>query len=173
MNHFELFDLPVAFQIDQQQLAANYRRLQQAFHPDRFASAGDTEKARVMQKAAQINDAYQTLKSPLRRAEYLLELNGVELTGEQATLQDPEFLMQQMAWRERLDEIADGEEDPHGALEQFGDEIRRYQQQLEERFVQLWQASRWTEAADEVRKLKFVFKMQEELRRVEDSLFQL
>jgi len=173
MNHFELFDLPMTFRIDPQQLAGNYRRLQQVFHPDRFASASDADKVRAMQKAAQINDAYQTLKSPLRRAEYLLSLSGMDVDGEPSTLQDPEFLMQQMEWRERLDEIRCGEVPAEPGLEQFSDEIRSQQQQMESCFVEYWQAGRWSDAADVVRKLKFVTKLQEELRRVEDSLFTL
>jgi len=77
-NHFELFGLPVAFEVDMTRLAETYRELQRALHPDRFANASDRERRLSVQQAARVNEAYQILRSPLRRARYLLELRGVE-----------------------------------------------------------------------------------------------
>lgn len=72
MNHFELFGLVEGFELDTRQLADTYRQLQTQFHPDRFATAPEREQLAAVQRAAQINDAFTTLKAPLRRAEYLL-----------------------------------------------------------------------------------------------------
>src|SRR5690606_10366897 len=105
MNHFELFDIPAQYELDTSELQRRYRQLQQTLHPDRFASAGEREKLRAVQKTSQLNDAYQTLKTPLTRAEYLLTLRGVDIRHEQQTIRDPEFLMAQMEWRERLEDV--------------------------------------------------------------------
>ncbi|MEK6214396.1 MAG: Fe-S protein assembly co-chaperone HscB, partial [Vibrio fluvialis] len=89
MNYFELFGLPTQFDLDGSLLSSQFRELQKRFHPDNFATASERDRLLAVQKAAQINDAHQILKSPINRAEYLLSLNGVELRGEQQTLQDP------------------------------------------------------------------------------------
>ena len=78
-NHFALFQMTPAFAIDAAALDAAYRELQGRVHPDKFANATDTEKRVAMQWATRANEAYQTLKNPLKRATYLCELNGVDL----------------------------------------------------------------------------------------------
>ena len=103
-NHFELFQLPQRFAIDTRALEQAYHRVQSQAHPDKFAHASDAEKRVAMQWATRANEAYQTLKSPLRRARYLCELNGVDLQTESNTAMAPAFLMQQMEWREMLDD---------------------------------------------------------------------
>ena len=95
-NHFELFDLPQTFAIDLAKLDQVYRRLQGEVHPDRFATGSDSEKRQSLQLATQANDAYQTLKSPLLRARYLLQLKGIETLEESNTAMPASFLMQQM-----------------------------------------------------------------------------
>lgn len=102
-SHFELFGLPERFEIDTAALQSAYRRLQAAVHPDRFASAGGTERRIAMQFATQANEAYRTLADPGRRAAYLCERHGVSLQAETNTAMSPGFLMQQMAWRESLE----------------------------------------------------------------------
>src|SRR5690606_36984756 len=97
--HFALFDLQPSFDIDLERLAARYRELARETHPDRFADASAAEQRQALGRAAQLNDAYQTLKSPSRRARYLLGLRGADLPLE-ATVQDPAFLLQQMQLRE-------------------------------------------------------------------------
>jgi molecular chaperone HscB len=108
-NYFELFGLPVAFDVDGQALAERYRELHRVVHPDRYASAGERERRLSMQGATLLNEAFQTLKDPLRRAQYLLRLRGAPEApaGGQVA---PDFLMQQMALREELAEIRGGAE---------------------------------------------------------------
>jgi molecular chaperone HscB len=103
-NHFELFGLPRTFQLDAQALDARYRELQREVHPDRFATASDAERRASMQMATRVNEAYRTLKSPLARARYLLELQGVDLGTETNTAMPAAFLAEQMEWREGLEE---------------------------------------------------------------------
>src|SRR5579872_2769248 len=103
-NHFELFKLPQQFTVDASALDQAYRQVQSQVHPDKFVSGSDTEKRVAMQWATRANEAYQTLKSPLKRASYLCELQGVDLETESNTAMPRAFLMQQMEWRELLDD---------------------------------------------------------------------
>ena len=105
-SHFELFGLPQRFDVDTATLDVRYRELQREVHPDRFATASDAQRRLSMQMATRVNEGYRTLKSPLARARYLLELMGADAEAETNTAMPPDFLMQQMAWREGLDEAA-------------------------------------------------------------------
>ncbi len=112
-NHFELFGLPARFSVDLAKLEARYHELQREVHPDRFAAAPDAERRVSMQLATRVNEAYQTLKSPLKRAVYMLQLRGVDPKFETDTAMPPEFLMEQMSWRERIEA---GSEKPDALL---------------------------------------------------------
>jgi molecular chaperone HscB len=101
---FELFELPTQFDLDRAQLDTQWKALQQQVHPDQFALQGPAEKRLAMQWSVRVNEAYQRLKNPLRRAAYLCELHGAPLLAEDNTSMPAEFLMQQMQWREDLDE---------------------------------------------------------------------
>ncbi len=107
MNHFELLGLPVQYQLDSAHLSSQFRELQRQYHPDKFSTSSERDQLMAVQKAAQINDAYQILKNPVSRLEYLLFLNGIDMRSEQTTMQDPVFLMEQMELRETLEEIDD------------------------------------------------------------------
>jgi molecular chaperone HscB len=169
MNYFELFGLPRQFSLDGSLLSSQFRQLQMQFHPDKFASASERDRLMAVQKAAQINDAYQTLKNPISRAEYLLAEHGVEIRGEQQTMQDPMFLMQQMELREELESIASSA-DPETALFDFETKVSKmFKQQLADVEHELEQAD-WPQAADRVRKLKFIAKLKHEIELVEEKL---
>jgi len=103
INFFTLLQLPEAFVIDLETLHQNYQSIQKNIHPDRFATFDDEAKLESIKKTAQVNDAYQTLKSPIRRAEYLLQLKGINIHDEKYTAVPQDFLMQQMEWREELE----------------------------------------------------------------------
>ncbi len=104
-NHFTLFKLSPVFNIDTVALEKNYRTIQSASHPDRFVSATPAEKLQSMQLATLANEAYQTLKNPASRAQYLLSLQGIDATDEANTSMPADFLMQQMEWREALEDL--------------------------------------------------------------------
>ena len=168
MNYFELFGLPAEFALDNQTLAETYRGLQMQFHPDKFAARPERERLQAVQRAALINDALTTLKHPLSRAEYLLSLQGVELHAEQQTLKDPEFLMQQMEWREQLADIGDAP-DVFAAIMAFEQELQQATADYYAGLEQQLGAAQWQDAADTVRKLKFMTKLHTELERLEDA----
>lgn len=109
------------------------------------------------------------MKNPISRAEYLLVQHGEDIRGEQQTMQDPMFLMEQMELREELEDIADSS-DPEDALFAFEGKVSKmYKQQLSA-IQQELESEAWLEAADRVRKLKFIAKLKNEIELVEDRL---
>ncbi|MBX7229504.1 MAG: Fe-S protein assembly co-chaperone HscB [Burkholderiaceae bacterium] len=105
-NYFELFDLPTQYRIDTKILESAYLSLQQQVHPDRFAQATDTDRRVSLQWASFANEAYQNLRYPLKRAIHLLNLHGYDAKTPSSTSLDKEFLVQQMQWRELLEEAS-------------------------------------------------------------------
>ena len=174
MNHFELFNLPVQFALNSADLQQRYRQLQQTLHPDRFANASERDRLLAVQRSAQLNDAYTTLREPLARAEYLLHLHGIDLAHEQTTLRDPDFLMAQMEWRERLEELRGRQISPEGlsacplavAEKELEAEAQQYFQELEQALAE----QQHEQAAILIRKLKFMAKLRTELEGLEDLL---
>ncbi|MDZ7904215.1 MAG: Fe-S protein assembly co-chaperone HscB [Rheinheimera sp.] len=96
MNYFQLFQVPAQFDLDLTELGTRYLELQRNFHPDNFAAGSERDRLLAVQQAANINDAYHSLKQPLLRAEHLLALRGVKISHEQRSFTDTHFLMQQM-----------------------------------------------------------------------------
>jgi molecular chaperone HscB len=115
---FELFGVPSTFAQDRGALDARWKELQREAHPDRFAAQGAAAQRVAMQWSVRINEAYQRLKDPVRRAAYLCELHGTPVDAERNTAMPADFLMQQMEWRESLDD-ADAPE----ALERLRAEV--------------------------------------------------
>lgn len=165
MNYFDIFGLPIRFELDGSLLASQYRELQRRFHPDNYATASERDRLMAVQKAAQINDAYQILKSPLARAEYILSLNGIEMHGERQTLQDPMFLMEQMELREELEEVRD-----EAALFDFDTKVSNMSRLQMSELKQELEQSQWELAADRIRKLKFIEKLKAEIEQAEERL---
>lgn len=173
MKYFELFAIPVQFDVDLNVVNARYLELQKILHPDRHASLGAQQQLLAVQKTAELNDALQVLKQPLKRAEYMLAEKNIDIRAEQQTLQDPEFLMQQMELREELSEITDAD-DPEAAIEQFENHVKALHQEYYaelKKHIDSDDQEQLKIAADIVRKLKFIYKLREELERIEDSLF--
>ena len=104
-NYFELFQLPVSFDVDEQDLINRHRAVIARVHPDQFANKSVMEQRIALQWATFANEAFDTLKSPILRAQYLLKLHAPELAQEGVRVNLPsEFLMQQMMWREAMEE---------------------------------------------------------------------
>ena len=163
-NYFSLFGFSPAFDIDTAELTSRYRELQKKLHPDKYATAGAKERAAAMQQATIVNDAYNTLKNPLLRARYLLELQGMDLAQEDNTVMDPGFLMQQMELREMLEE-AKSAADPLAALDALADELVKQKQQILARLQEIFAAAALdvNSAAANVRKLQFLSRLEEEV----------
>ena len=160
-NHFELFDLPARFTIDPIRLDRAYHHVQGRVHPDRFSTASDAEKRVAMQWATRANEAYQTLKQPLTRAAYLCELNGVDLQVESNTAMPPGFLMQQIEWREALDDARAARDE--AGLEVLDATLAASRRELIGAIGQALDADAFAAAAIDVRKLMFIEKFGEEV----------
>lgn len=171
-NYFQLFGIAEQFDIDLNRLADTYREIQRNTHPDRHAHESKRDQRLSMQYTATVNDAYQTLKSPLKRAIHLLQLKGLDLAADSSTHMDPEFLMQQIELRENL-ESARHAADPDSELEKIStvleEQLQQYQTEFKAGLVDLSQDS-LHQAADQVKKMQFVVKMQREVERLEEEL---
>ncbi|MBF7074795.1 Fe-S protein assembly co-chaperone HscB [Glaciecola sp. MH2013] len=168
MNYFSLFNLPAAFTVDLVQLKQHYQTLQKMTHPDRFANASEQEKRMYLSKNAQINDAYQVLTSPVSRGEHLLSVRGFTLVGEQETVGDVNFLMQQMEWREDLEAAND-----IAALDALLASNAANLAAQEEKIAGLLKADTEQDnasAADELRKMKFLVKLASEIQAKIDAI---
>jgi molecular chaperone HscB len=151
-DDFALFGIPRRFAIDRAALDTRWRALQAKVHPDRFAVEGATAQRLAMQWSLRVNEAYQRLKDPLRRAAYLCELAGQRIDAANNTAMPAAFLMQQMEWREALD-------DAQGAapVEALVDEVAaRRDAALAQLQTTLDDANDPAAAAQQVRALMFV-----------------
>ncbi len=166
--HFALFDLQPAFRLDLDQLAARYRELARSVHPDRFADADEREQRAALEHSASLNEAYQVLKNASARARYLLGLRGGELPLE-VTVQDGEFLLQQMQWREELEELQDSADVPGVAT--FKQRLKVASAALHEQFAECWEQPAQREQAERlVRRMQFLDKLSYEVRQLEEHL---
>ncbi|WP_079433531.1 Fe-S protein assembly co-chaperone HscB [Zoogloea sp. LCSB751] len=161
-DFFELFGLEPRFAVDLDRLEQAYLEMQGRVHPDRFAHLSDAEKRLSMQWATRANEAFRTLKSPLARGQYLLELKGVDPAFETNTAMSAEFLMEQMEWREALQEAREAADED--VLDDLSRRIRRDTKALVEQLeAEFDTAGDLEAAADTVRRLKFLEKLQHEI----------
>lgn len=157
-NHFTLFKLDPVFDIRLAVLEQHYRTIQSESHPDRFVSATPAEKLHSMQLATLANEAYQILKKPSSRAQYLLQLQGIDATQETNTSMPADFLMQQMEWRESLEDLK--AEKSIDGLEGLLDEMQQEAQLLiKDLIISIDEKSDLVAATDTTRKLIFIDKV--------------
>lgn len=171
-NHFEIFGLPTDFIIDLGELRNRYQQLQKVTHPDRFANASDSKKRQAMQNSVLLNEAYQTLKDPVTRAQYLLSLRGLKMDVQKETTQDISFLMEQMELRELLEKIP-SLDDPDTALADMMDNVSQMiKSHIAKMAVTLENETfdSMEEAREIVRKLQFLNKLYAETELVEAQL---
>ncbi len=172
-NFFELFDLPVSYDVDLTQLQQHYMKLQKQLHPDRFVNGSDLEKRLSMQHTSWINEAQTTLKDPVLRACYLLKLNGMDVSLENETTMDAAFLMQQLEMRESLEKIKD-ETDPLETLDSMAKEIKNSTNEMKQGFAESYTAGQFNDAREWIRKLQFLKKAKNEVNTltadIEDEL---
>jgi molecular chaperone HscB len=160
-NHFELLGLPVAFTVDASRLERSYRDLQSRVHPDRFAAHTEAERRVAMQWATRANEAYRTLRDPLARARYLLSLKGFDTGEESNTSMPPDFLMQQMEWREAAAE-ARAEHDAR-ALGRLREELDESRGEMLDQLERALDTGQYDAGCSLVRKLRFLEKLEEEI----------
>ena len=158
-DDFALFGLARQFSQDRSQIDARWKALQREAHPDKFAAQGDAAQRLAMQWSVRINEAYQRLKDPLKRAAYLCELAGAPVNAHSNTAMPPQFLMQQMEWREALDDADSAE-----ALDALLDTVQASRKHLLEQCEALLDGQQDTAAAvDTVRALMFIDKFAHDL----------
>ncbi|MGB0663758.1 MAG: Fe-S protein assembly co-chaperone HscB [Pontibacterium sp.] len=168
-NYFELFALPESFTVDQAALSEAYIALQREQHPDRHAHLSDAQVRVSEQNTAYLNEAFATLKSPLRRAMYLLLLQGVDVSADTSMQLAPDFLFQQMELRERLAD-AESADDPFEVLEALEQEVTEALVSLRNAFEQALAATDLKEAEALVRKMQFFEKVGAEVSELESRL---
>ncbi len=165
-DHFALFDLPRVFRLDAPTLDRRYRELQAKVHPDKFAHASDAERRLSLQWATRVNEAYQTLKKPLARAQYLLALSGNDIDAGNNAAMPSEFLIEQMEWREAVAEARLARE--QSELEQLYHRVKqRMKKRYDELAILLDEDHDYAQAADRVRRLMFLEKL---LAEIDDAM---
>lgn len=170
-NYFELFQLPIKLPIDSGQLTVNYQQLQRQYHPDNFAQATDNEKVAIIQKSAMINDGYQTLKNPLKAAEYLLSLQGVDVAIEQNIIHDADFLMEQFSLREKLDDIES--QNNIELLDYFHSEISQREKQVYQQLLGDISQQNWQAALNQIYKIRYLARLIEQIEKLQEKQFAL
>ncbi len=164
-EYFELFELKPSFNIDLAKLETNYRAIQSASHPDRFVTALSAEKLASMQTATLANEAYLTLKNPANRAKYLLSLQGIDAVKETNTHMPAEFLMQQMEWREAIDDAKTARDVT--ALESLLSEMQQAAKVLQTELTSLIDVKKdYVLATDATRKLIFIDKVCTDINKI-------
>jgi molecular chaperone HscB len=161
VTHFELFGLTPSFALDNSTLSSKYRDLQATVHPDRFVNGTDAEKRFSVEQSTNINDAYQTLKDPTRRAIYMLSLKNIDAMDETNTKMPHEFLMQQLEWREAL-EFAKECEDAD-KLAAMSEELDGIVDSLGSTFSAAYQGGHLPVATTLARKMRFMQKLRDEV----------
>ncbi len=168
-NPFALFDLPVAFQVDSALLNERYLALQKSLHPDNFSAASAQEQRLAIQKSAEINDALRILKDPIARADSIIAINtGEQENPEEKSNKDIGFLMQQMEWRETLENIENRQDTDE--LTAFAQEINQIRHAILSELSTALDAQQWDIARAITDKLRFIKKLQTEIERVEETL---
>ena len=168
-DFFQLFGLPASYRIDSALLDQHYHALQVQVHPDKFSHLSEAERRVSMQWATRVNEAYQTLSNPIKRARYLLSLRGVDTQEEINTTMPTDFLVEQMEWREAILEAEEARD--ISALDKLElrlqHEMHVLQQQLADKIdIECDYAA----ATEIVRKLKFMEKLVEEIKSAFDAI---
>jgi molecular chaperone HscB len=159
-NDFELFGLAPKFVQDRKAIDARWKELQREVHPDKFVVQGAVAQRLAMQWSVRINEAYQRLKDPLKRAAYLCELNAVPVNAENNTAMPTEFLMQQMEWREALDEVGGSSE-----IDDLGEQVQCARRDVLQTFEQLLDIEHdYPKAVQQVRILMFIERFERDVQ---------
>lgn len=168
-NYFELFGLPIAFEIDRGQLRSAQRRLQAEYHPDRHVNGSDRDRRLSVQIASWINQASETLQDPVKRARYMLEIGGADIPDDSATTSDTAFLMEQLELREEIEacrEAADGLQ----RCQQVAEQLRQRAHDLAAEFVTSFAAHELPKATQISHKMQFIQRLQLQLDELQFEL---
>lgn len=168
-NYFELFGLEPGFAIDPAQLKMAQQRLQASYHPDRHVNESDRDRRLSVQVTSWINQAFDTLRDPVKRSRYLLEISGAEIPDDSTTTADVEFLMEQIELREAVDacrKAADGLDQCH----QIESRLAQRACELENEFVDCFSAGDLPGSVTMSRKMQFIQRIQQQLDELQFEL---
>lgn len=168
-NYFELFGLKPAFSIDRAHMLTAQQRLQASYHPDRHVNEDDRNRRLAVQVASWINQAYETLQDPVKRARYLLEINGADIPDDSATTSDVEFLMEQIELREAVDACREAD-NGLDQCQQIEDQLAQRASELAAEFVALFDSEELIEAVTISRKMQFIQRIQQQLDELQFEL---
>lgn len=167
-SDFELFGLPERFHVDPAVLDSQWKALQREAHPDRFAAQGAVAQRLSMQWSVRVNEAYQRLRHPVQRAAYLCERRGAPVNADRNTAMPPAFLVQQMEWREELEEAGSA-----ANLEALAERTSKARQEILAQISTLLDVQNDAQAAAlQVRALMFVERFATEIEQRLDQLGQ-
>ena len=174
-NHFQWFDLAVGFDIDLGLLRSKYLELQRQLHPDQSAGEEAVDQNQVLLRNTQLNDAYDRLKDPVKRAIYLLELAGVEYDPDRQTQDDPIYLMQQLEIREELGDLTADRPDLDARLDEFRSLALAQLEEYSEEFRLAMAKTKpdWTLASAAVGRMMFANKLTRDVNEREEQLLDL
>lgn len=163
-DYFQLFGLEAKFDVDTELLKQRYREFQKLTHPDRFVNGSESQRVTALRQAGYVNDAYQTLLSPIARAKYMLKLRGRDLANDTSTIADSAFLIEQMELREALADVRHAKNPRHelqASLSTIQRRINEIESQLRHDFAQN-DAGALSQLATSVKKYQFFVKLREE-----------
>lgn len=161
-DYFALFGLNLSFDIDTRKLHSEQQRLQSTFHPDRFVNASEQDRRLSVQQAAWINQAYETLSNPVKRARYMLQVSGLDMSDESKTTSDTEFLMEQISIREELDECHTNAS-PIDCCEKISSKLRLKNQEYSNEFESCFDRGELNAARQASRKMQFIQRVLDQL----------
>ena len=168
-NYFEIFSQSISTELDISVLKEKNRELQQTSHPDRFANGSDAEKRQAMQITSLINEAFNTLKNPVSRLQYMLSIKGIDMDAETDTSMDGAFLMQQMELREAISDVRN-QANPLDQLDSMMLDLKNNATSLISDFQLVFEKDDLENARQIVRKLQFIIKAQKEINEITEQL---
>ena len=166
-NYFELFDLPETYDLDVDRLTAQYHMLQLNYHPDKHSSASEKEKMSAQVSSSYINDAYETLNSPLKRAAYVLAIKGKDTEKVNQSDLSMEVLVEQMELRESLSDLPK-DETALQALEELKSNVQRKVNVKQVKFAKEIESDELSAAKKTFHELQFFFKLLAEIEEGEE-----
>ncbi len=166
-NYFQLFEIPESFELDLISLADKYRQLQVDVHPDKYASSTEQEKLRAVQLTSYLNEAYSTLKSPLKRAAYLLSLHDLDVEQVSQDELGMDLLLEQIQLREALDEMP-GDESALAELEKLKIEVTEKLDGRQQSFASKIEKKLLQEAKKIFHEMQFLHKLLAEIEAGEE-----
>ena len=172
-TYFDWFSISTEFEIDLQALRSNYLELQKELHPDKSAGQAHVDQSQVVRLNTQLNDAYDKLKDPVKRAIYLLELAGVDYDPDRQTQDDPQYLMQQLELREQLGDLTASSADLDQALNSFRAKALDQLEQHSGNFNEALKRADWTAAGTAIGRMMFADKLVRDVNEREEELFDL